>query len=78
MRSVGRKDRRLELAVDRLMDAAITVRARELAGGKDPRNFRSEAARQLIAAGVDATDGLERRADRLIREEDSRADSSRE
>lgn len=69
MRSEGKKDRRLELAVDGLMNAAIIAKARELAGARDPRNFRSEAARQLISAGVDATPGLERQAEKILREE---------
>jgi hypothetical protein len=49
----GRKDCRLETAITRGLDAAITERAKELAGETgSPKMFRSAAARDLLARGV--------------------------
>lgn len=49
----GKKCERLEAAITHGLAEAITMRARELAGGDpDSRNFRSAAARDLLARGI--------------------------
>lgn len=48
----GPVDKRLESMVTRGVDAALTEIARELAGSKNPRMFRSKAARLMLAKGI--------------------------
>jgi ribosome modulation factor len=48
----GKKDKRLEAAITAGLDAEITARAKELAGGRDPKMFRSAAARDLLVKGA--------------------------
>lgn len=50
--TAGKKDKRLEAAITDGLDAEITIRAKELAGGRDPRMFRSAAARDLLVKGA--------------------------
>lgn len=64
----GRKRHRLELTVDTDLEAVIRALTKRLAGGESTRNFRSEAARQLMSAGASAFPGLEREAARIARE----------
>jgi len=46
--TTGKKDKRLEAAITAGLDAEITKRAVELAGGRDPKMFRSAAARDML------------------------------
>lgn len=50
----GPLDKRLESMITTPMDAAITEVAKALAGSKNPKMFRSKAARKLIAMGAEA------------------------
>jgi hypothetical protein len=50
--TAGKKDKRLEAAITAGLDAEITVRAQELAGSRDPKMFRSAAARDLLVRGA--------------------------
>lgn len=50
----GKLDRRLESAITGGMDDAINEVARDMAGSKSPRMFRSRAARTLILMGIRA------------------------
>ncbi len=50
----GPVDARLESMVTRGIDAALTEIAKELAGSKSPRQFRSKAARLVLAKGIRA------------------------
>lgn len=50
--TAGKKDKRLEAAITAGLDAEITIRAKELAGGRDPKMFRSAAARDLLVEGA--------------------------
>ena len=50
--NAGQLNHRLEAAIPAGIDAAITEVAKELAGGKNPRNFRSKAARLLLTEGA--------------------------
>lgn len=50
----GPLDKRLEAAITAPMDEAINALAKELAGSKSPKMFRSKAARRLIAMGVES------------------------
>jgi len=50
----GKLDKRLEAAINTPLDDAITEVARQLAGSKNPKQFRSKAARKLLAAGAKA------------------------
>jgi hypothetical protein len=50
---VGKKNRRLEAMLEAGLDAAVTAVAKELAGDDgNPKMFRSEAARVLLAEAV--------------------------
>ncbi|HEU4754281.1 MAG TPA: hypothetical protein VFU47_14320 [Armatimonadota bacterium] len=72
----GRKDRRLEAAIDRELDAVLYAMARRIAGDGNPRNFRSEAARQLIAKGAATIPGLMDEARAILAEWKTREESS--
>jgi len=48
----GKKDKRLEAAITEPLDTEIMKVARELAGGKTPKMFRSKAVRLLLAEAV--------------------------
>jgi hypothetical protein len=53
MLRAGKKDKRLEAAIEAGLDAAITEVARELAGDAgNPKMFRSEATRVLLAEAI--------------------------
>lgn len=74
----GKKDRRLEMAIDRETDAVIMVLARRLAGlavvGDEPipTGYRSEAARQMLAAGARVMPGLVKDAEKWLRAQAAR------
>lgn len=48
----GKKTRRLEATIEVGLDEGIEEVARELAGGESGRQFRSEAARVLLAEAI--------------------------
>jgi hypothetical protein len=50
----GKLDARLEAAIPNGMDAALNDIAKELAGSRSPKMFRSKAARMLLAKGIRA------------------------
>lgn len=50
--TAGKKSARLEAAITAGLDAEIRKRAQELAGGGDPKMFRSAAARDLLVKGA--------------------------
>lgn len=50
----GKLDSRLEAAITAPLDKALNEVARELAGARSPRMFRSKAARMLLIKGIKA------------------------
>jgi hypothetical protein len=59
--TTGRMTRRVEAKITVGMDEAIRLVATELAGGGDPRMFRSRAVRTLLAEAVRARSGSVRK-----------------
>lgn len=48
----GKKNKRLEAAIEEGLDAGVDEVARELAGSGSPKMFRSEATRVLLAEAI--------------------------
>lgn len=60
----GKLDKRLEAMVNDPLDAVITEVARELAGSRNPKMFRSKAVRKLLAEAAEARENKRARAAR--------------
>lgn len=62
----GKLDRRLEAMVNGALDEVITEVAKELAGTRNPKMFRSKAARKLLAEAAEARANKRARAGRKV------------
>lgn len=66
--TTGKLDRRLEAMVTGPLDEVITEVAKELAGTKNPRQFRSKAVRLLLTEAAEARENKKARAARGTRD----------